>query len=408
MPLIQIVLCLLALFGHLAFWVGAFSRVHGLGLRRWQLEILEKLILVALVGVPAGLVGWFLARGSSAVSPVDVLQEDPICRVYFWLCAAAGVYAIFAWTRRTCRGKPAQFVAYEMRTVDMERQIGRLPCGDTATRLLARLPGNQILRLEVNVKELVLPRLPLALDGLTIAHVSDLHFTGHLTREFFDVVVAQTNAMDADLVAITGDIIDRRACLSWIDGTLGGLHSRLGTFYVFGNHDRRIRDRSLLVRQCEQAGLQYLGGRWAEVRPRGHSLLLAGNELPWLRPAADLSDCPNVSANPRPVRVLLSHGPDQIQWARAGDFDLMLAGHTHGGQIRLPVFGAIVGQSVYGLKYCSGVFYVEPTLLHVSRGVSGVENLRINCRPELTKLVLRSGAAARDGTLPNTNSGGSP
>ena len=94
----------------------------------------------------------------------------------------------------------------------------------------------------------------------------------------------------------------------------------------------------------------------------------------------------------RAVRILLSHSPDQIQWARARDFDLMLAGHTHGGQIQLPVIGPLIGQSRYGVRYCCGVFHVPPTLLHVSRGLSGVQNLRINCRPELTKLVLKCGA----------------
>jgi len=68
----------------------------------------------------------------------------------------------------------------------------------------------------------------------------------------------------------------------------------------------------------------------------------------------------------------------------------MLAGHTHGGQIRLPVVGPIVSPSYYGVHYASGVFYVRPTLLHVSRGLSGEEALRINCRPEVSKLVLRS------------------
>jgi len=94
----------------------------------------------------------------------------------------------------------------------------------------------------------------------------------------------------------------------------------------------------------------------------------------------------------RGVRILLSHSPDQIQWARAREFDVMLAGHTHGGQIQLPALGPLIGQSRYGVRYCCGVFYVPPTLLHVSRGLSGVQNLRINCRPELTKLVLKCGA----------------
>jgi predicted MPP superfamily phosphohydrolase len=234
------------------------------------------------------------------------------------------------------------------------------------------------------------PRLARELDGLSLVHLSDLHFTGNIAQDFFDFMVAQTNAQQPDLIAITGDIIDLEPCLPWIGEVLGKLRAKCGVFCVFGNHDRRLRDIPLLIREVEQAGLTYLGGRWAEVRLPGQSLILGGNELPWLGNRPDLAECPVAATEGRPLRILLSHSPDQIVWARAADFDLMLAGHTHGGQVRLPIIGPIVGQSRYGLKYCSGLFYVPPTLLHVSRGVSQLQNLRIHCRPEMTKLVLRS------------------
>jgi hypothetical protein len=67
----------------------------------------------------------------------------------------------------------------------------------------------------------------------------------------------------------------------------------------------------------------------------------------------------------------------------------MLTGHMHGGQIRLPLVGPIIGPSHYGVKYSGGAYYAKPTLLHVSRGVSSDQTLRINCPPEMTKFVLR-------------------
>jgi predicted MPP superfamily phosphohydrolase len=85
----------------------------------------------------------------------------------------------------------------------------------------------------------------------------------------------------------------------------------------------------------------------------------------------------------------LSHSPDQIHWAREHRFDLMLAGHTHGGQIRIPGLGTVIAPSKYGAKYASGAFYVPPTVLHVSRGVAGLTPVRWNCPPEIAKLVLR-------------------
>src|SRR5262249_32468011 len=90
-----------------------------------------------------------------------------------------------------------------------------------------------------------------------------------------------------------------------------------------------------------------------------------------------------------PLRVLLAHTPDRYAWARARGFDLMLAGHTHGGQICFPVIGPTVCPSLYGTKYASGFFHERPTLLHVNRGTASLFPLRINCPPELSKLVLR-------------------
>jgi len=93
--------------------------------------------------------------------------------------------------------------------------------------------------------------------------------------------------------------------------------------------------------------------------------------------------------------LLLSHAPDQLTWARRFDFDLMLAGHTHGGQIRLPLLGPIVSPSRLGTQYASGTFEREPTVLHVSRGTSSFMPLRWNCPPELAVLELRSARSRR-------------
>jgi predicted MPP superfamily phosphohydrolase len=88
--------------------------------------------------------------------------------------------------------------------------------------------------------------------------------------------------------------------------------------------------------------------------------------------------------------LLLSHTPDNIHWARTNNIDLMLAGHTHGGQWRFPVLGSVFVPSRYSRKYDCGVFWEPPTFLHVTRGISGREPLRWNCRPEVTWLMLRA------------------
>jgi predicted MPP superfamily phosphohydrolase len=90
------------------------------------------------------------------------------------------------------------------------------------------------------------------------------------------------------------------------------------------------------------------------------------------------------------LSLVLSHSPDQFAWAQGAGFKLMLAGHTHGGQGRLPLVGAVLTPCLSGVKYSAGVYYEPPTLLHVTRGISGMMPVRINCPPELTKLVLRA------------------
>jgi predicted MPP superfamily phosphohydrolase len=117
-------------------------------------------------------------------------------------------------------------------------------------------------------------------------------------------------------------------------------------------------------------------------------LLLAGNERPWFGTAPNLANAPPPTAAGGPFRILLSHTPDQIAWARRNHFDLVLAGHTHGGQIRIPLAGPIVSPSRYGVRYASGTFFEGRTLMHVSRGLSGLHNLRWRCPPELALLEL--------------------
>ena len=98
-----------------------------------------------------------------------------------------------------------------------------------------------------------------------------------------------------------------------------------------------------LLAVLAECGLVHLGGRWIEIAVRGQRLVLAGSEQPWLLRAADLADCPPRAGGP--PRILLAHTPDQLAWARQSDADLLLAGHIHGGQIRLPLVGPIFSPS---------------------------------------------------------------
>jgi predicted MPP superfamily phosphohydrolase len=86
----------------------------------------------------------------------------------------------------------------------------------------------------------------------------------------------------------------------------------------------------------------------------------------------------------------LSHSPDQFTWAQRWDFDLMLAGHTHGGQFCLPLIGPVLSPSWHGVLYAGGTFAAGPTVMHVSRGTCSELPFRLNCPPEISKITLRS------------------
>jgi len=259
-------------------------------------------------------------------------------------------------------------------------------------RGVALLPGNQQFTLEVSTKTYSLPRLPSEWDGLSIVHLADTHFRGAVTRAYFEAVCDQAIAMQPDLFVFTGDLLDDAELIDWLPTTLGRLRGKIGQYFILGNHDWYL-DSNRVRAELEHLGWMDLSSRCIEVRPPNSknsapALVLAGDETPWMGTHPNLNQTSTDS-----FRILLSHTPDNIQWAQSQQIDLMLSGHTHGGQIQLPLLGPVYSPSRYGCRYASGVFWKAPTLLVVSRGISGREPIRYLCRPELTKVVLRTMSA---------------
>jgi predicted MPP superfamily phosphohydrolase len=256
---------------------------------------------------------------------------------------------------------------------------------------LAHLPGNQILDLDLSEWTLELPRLPADLDRLSLVHLADLHFSGRIGKSYFLEVVRLANELRPDLACVTGDLIDNPDCADWLAEILGRLEARFGVYFVLGNHDLEIGG-AMIRRELTAARLIDLGSRWIEIPVRSQRVILAGNEVPWFPPAPDLSRAPPPPPD-GPLRIALAHSPDQLAWAQSAGVDLLLAGHTHGGQIRLPLVGPIFAPSRWGVEYASGLFYAAPTTMLVSRGVSAQFPVRLGCPPEMAHLVLRSPAA---------------
>ena len=258
--------------------------------------------------------------------------------------------------------------------------------GSRPMRRIALLPGNEQFSVEVSTKTFSLPNLPNEWDGLSIVQLADTHFRGAVTRKYFEEVCEQALALKPDLFVFTGDLLDAPSLLDWLPETFGRLQAPLGQYFILGNHDWYL-DANSIRKEFERHGWIDMASRWIELASRksGPPIILAGDESPWMGTHPDMSQ-----VSGELFRILFSHTPDNITWARDHLFDLMFAGHTHGGQIRLPLLGPVYSPSRFGCRFASGVFWLDPTLLYVSRGLSGREPIRYNCLPELTKLVLRS------------------
>lgn len=270
------------------------------------------------------------------------------------------------------------------RTVDIKERLGKPPLCEGPYQFMTRVPGNEIFRIQLAEKSFRLPRLPTEWDDLSILHLTDLHLTGTLDRPFFEEIADLSAEMNADMIVFTGDLIDEQKLVEWLPSTLGRLDAPLGCYYILGNHDWNV-DPKPIRETMNDLGWCDVSSRCEEIEIHGRTLAIGGTEKPWMGEHPDFS-----ATSSDAFRLLLSHTPDNIKWARGQNVDLMLSGHNHGGQVRLPLIGPLYSPSVYGTRYASGAFWEDPTLLYVSRGISGQHPLRIRCQPELTKLVLRA------------------
>ena len=227
--------------------------------------------------------------------------------------------------------------------------------------------------------------LPPELEGFTIAHVSDLHSGLFVGPKRLKIMSDMTNELKADLIAITGDIINREMNeFPYALEAIKRLESRHGLFLCEGNHDV-IPGNGLIVNACRENGLAFLYNSCAILPVNGARLVIAG--LPWLKMEDPIS--PEIVAGLFPARqegdarILLAHHPHLFDQAQAAD--LVLSGHTHGGQIMLTDH---IGLGPLRFKYCSGRFQRGSTTMIVSNGCGDWFPCRIGAPAEIGLLTL--------------------
>ncbi len=237
--------------------------------------------------------------------------------------------------------------------------------------------------------------LPAWAEGLRIVHISDTHYGPYVHLPYLRRAVAAANALGADLVALTGDYV-HRTTRSIADGieVLSGLEGRLGRFAVLGNHDHwagaeacRAALRAGGTRVMDRRHL-HLGPDGPSEEPVEDGICLAGLGDLWEDEHPVEEALAGVPA--RTPRVVLTHNPDYAEYVPEGlRVDLMLAGHTHGGQVRVPGKGTPKIPSRFGQWYAGGVCQGPRCPVVVSRGV-GMAYLpvRLGVRPEIVLVTL--------------------
>lgn len=266
-------------------------------------------------------------------------------------------------------------------------------------------------RLVVNIQDLPVKGLDPAFDGLKIVAIGDIHGgSNYVTDERIREVVRLANEQQPDLIVLLGDYVSQgysveplrerrlKMPMETIADDLSGLHARLGVYAVLGNHDGWYND-GIVARELKRIGCIVLQNEVASIEVNGRSLRLAGLkdhlELAprWTQISADTKQ---MLGNGDGQIILLEHSPDILPTVTAEnsispDLRLILAAHTHGGQVWLPFIGAPVVPSSYGQQYLAGHIRENGVDMFVTTGIgTSVLPFRFLVPPEIAVLTLRS------------------
>ncbi|MEP6885535.1 MAG: metallophosphoesterase [Gammaproteobacteria bacterium] len=231
--------------------------------------------------------------------------------------------------------------------------------------------------------------LPSALHGFSIAQISDVHVGPTIKRGFVEGIVARVNDLKADLIAVTGDLVDGTVQqLSVHTSPLSGLRARHGAFFVTGNHEYYSGERSWTA-EIRRLGLRVLKNEHVVLRHDGASLVLAGvTDLSAHHFDAGQHSDPVAALRGAPAdagaKILLAHQPNSANAAAGAGFDVQLSGHTHGGQFW--PWNLFIG---YFQPFTGGLYRLKDLWVYVSRGTGywGPPN-RFGVPSEITRIRL--------------------
>jgi hypothetical protein len=266
-------------------------------------------------------------------------------------------------------------------------------------------------KLVVNAQDLPVQKLDPSFDGLKIVAIGDIHGgSNYVTEDRIRQVVALANEQQPDLIVLLGDYVTQgysftpvterklKIPIEPIAEALGGLHARLGVYAVLGNHDGWFSDNAV-ARELKRVGITVLQNEVTTVEVNGKPLRLLGlkDHLKlgprWNEISADTKQ---LLGDGQGQIILLEHSPDILprvtgDLSISSDLRLILAAHTHGGQVWLPLIGAPIVPSSYGQKYLAGHIRENGIDMFVTTGIgTSVLPFRFLVPPEIAVLTLRA------------------
>ena len=239
--------------------------------------------------------------------------------------------------------------------------------------------------------EIALPGLSADLDGLRILQLSDIHLSAFLSEAELARVIDACRQLHPHLAVVTGDLISARgdpldACIR----QLARLRSDAGTFGCMGNHEHVAGAEKHAAEAGARAGIPFLRSQNRALRFGGSTLNLAGVDYQPTSHAAHYLRGAERLVAPAAFNVLLSHNPDVFPVAARQGYNLMLAGHTHGGQVTVEIFDQTLNPARFFTRYVYGLYRLGAAATYVTRGIGTIGiPARIGAPPEISLIRLR-------------------